>query len=72
MRHARHVPFGSVIRSGLLVTVYGQRKLFHEAMKVKMPTAAKEGRDSGRTMVKKTRQRLAPSMKAAPFRPSLR
>lgn len=34
-------------------------------MKVKMPTAASEGRESGSTMVKKTRQRPAPSMKAA-------
>lgn len=59
------MPFGMVIRSGLLVTMYGHRKLFHDAMKVKMPTAASEGRASGTTTVKKTRQRPAPSMNAA-------
>lgn len=59
------MPFGMVIRSGLLVTMYGHRKLFQDAMKVKMPTAEREGRDSGTMMVKNTRQRPAPSMYAA-------
>ena len=40
-------PMGMVIISVLVMAMRGQRKLFHELMKVKMATAAMAGRESG-------------------------
>ena len=58
-------PRGSVIKSGELMMMRGQRKLFQEPMKAKTATVAIAGFDSGSTSVKKLRMWPAPSMKAA-------
>ena len=47
------------------VTMNGQRKLFHAPMNTKIDTAARIGCDSGMTIDRKTRMRLAPSIRAA-------
>src|SRR4029078_3966491 len=61
-------PTGSVMLPWVCSIKDGHRKSFHDVTKVKMATAASDGRMTGRRMLHQMRNSLAPSMRAASMR----